>query len=118
MCSPGLKLVLRHSLFYFNNFGGFFASIGGTIANIKSNTCVRRLLNWFYDIRCSLLTTLEDFLCRLEVPLQRYEPKRVIAGFETVFTSFAFFFEQVGCVFESIEGNIAKLRAKMSVRQL
>ena len=29
--SPGLKLVLRHSLFFFNNFRGFFVLIRGIV---------------------------------------------------------------------------------------
>ena len=43
VCLPALKLVLRHSPFIFYHFGGFFATIGGTVVKISVKTCLLAL---------------------------------------------------------------------------
>ena len=46
------KLVLPHSLFFFEHFGQYFASIESTVANTRAETTFfRGHLNWFFCIR-------------------------------------------------------------------
>ena len=50
---PTSKSVLSNSpKFNFMNFGGYFESIGGTVAKIGAKTFIRRLRIWFFSIWC------------------------------------------------------------------
>ena len=87
--SPGSKPVLRHSQFYFQNIGGYFESIVGTVAIILAKMFIRRFRNRFYGICCSIFKTFEVILSRSKIPLSRYGRKRSFPGFDTIFTAFA-----------------------------
>ena len=44
-------------LLYLKHFGGYINSIETTVAKIQAKTFIRLLLNWFYNIRCSIFST-------------------------------------------------------------
>ena len=48
--SSTLKPVLRHLLFFFKHFGGYFWSIWCTVAKIQANTLFGQLSTWIYGI--------------------------------------------------------------------
>ena len=89
--SSVLKPVLWH-LFYFQNFGGVFESIEGTVAKIRAIMSIHGLLNRFCGFHCTIFSTLEVILCQSKALLLRYGKKRSFSGFETGFTSFAILF--------------------------
>ena len=90
--SPALKPVLRHSLFYFWHFVGYFEFIEGSVSKIQVKTFICQLLYRFYGIRYSIFSTLEIILSRSNLPLPRYRQKCSFAGFKTGFTAFAVLF--------------------------
>ena len=59
--SLGFKTVLRHSPFFFDHFGCYFASIRHTVAKIQRKILLCWLWNWFYGIHfffCNLMVIL------------------------------------------------------------
>ena len=49
---------IRH---FFYDSGGIFASIGNYVSKIRMKTSVRWLLNWLYNVGCSIFSTFESF---------------------------------------------------------
>ena len=47
----------------FLEHGGYYGSIGGTIAKIRAKMFIRRQLNWVYGITRSIIRTFEVVLC-------------------------------------------------------
>ena len=90
--SLALRLVLRHTPFFFGQFVGYFLSIWPTFARIQAKTLVRRLWNRLLVIHCSFLNILVVILRQFDVPLPRYRQKCWFAGFETEFTAYAVLF--------------------------
>ena len=89
---PAFKPALRHSLFYFLHFLGYFGSIEGTVDMIRAKTFIRLLRKWFYDIRCFIFSTFEVILSRSKVRLLRYGRIRSFTFFKTSFTTFTVLF--------------------------
>ena len=87
-----MKWCLRHSPFLFLNIGCYFASIGDTVAKIRSITFFYRLWNWVYGIHHSIFRTLEVVLRRLEVWSPRHWRYNLFSGFQIGFTSFTVLF--------------------------
>ena len=73
--------VLQCTLSYFKHFDGYLELIEGTVAKIRAKLFIRRLLNQFYVICCSIFNTLEVILSGSKVLLPRYGQKRVFPGF-------------------------------------
>ena len=113
--SLALKPILRHSLFYFLYFGGYFDSIEGIVANILAKTFIRRLWNRFYGIRCCIFCILEVILILLKVSLPIYWRKRSFACFESGYTSHAVFFA-LWRLFAFIGCSVAKIHVKTFIR--
>ena len=84
-----LKFVLRHSSFFFEHFGGYFASIRRSVAKIRAKTLIRWLWNWFYGISRSYLSTLVEILRFLDLPLPKFKKNRSFIAFETGSTALA-----------------------------
>ena len=77
---PALKSILRLSLFYIQQFGGYFEMIEDTTAKIGAKTFICRFLNRFYGICSSIFSTLEVIFTRSKIPLPKYGQKRSFVG--------------------------------------
>ena len=69
--SSASKPVLRHQMFYFQNYRGYFELIKCTVSKNLAKMFIRRLMNRFYSFCFSIFRNLEVILSRYEVPLQK-----------------------------------------------
>ena len=116
--SPAFKFSLQHLPFYFLNIGSYFASIGGTVANIRTKTLIHRHRNGVFCICCSIFRTFQVILHRLVLRFLRYERKDSFASFEMVFTAFAILFLEHWRLFCFDWKYCCKIRAKKFIFQL
>ena len=94
-----LKLILRHSRFLIEHFGAYFASIGGTVAMIRANTLLRRVLNRFYTVCRSFWSNFLVILRQSSIRLPRYRVKHCFTWFKIEFTAFAVLFGALWWIF-------------------
>ena len=95
---PALKPILWHLPFFFEHYGGYFASIWCTVAKIWAKTLLHRLWNRNDNIRHIFLHTL-GLICQSNLTLPKYERKHCFATFEAGFTVFAILFWALWCLF-------------------
>ena len=84
----------------------------------QAKTFICRLWILFYNIHCSIFSTLEVILCQSEVLLPRYGRKRSFVLFETGFTTFVVLFLAIWRLFLVDWKYPCQDAARMFIRRL
>ena len=115
---PALKLILRHSPFFFEYFGGYFASIGCMLPR-----CGQKLYFACFETGFAAFPVLFWALGWLFCLNRTYHcqdtGERVASpAFKPVFRHLPLFFEHFAGYFASIRRTFAKIQAKMLLHRL